>query len=380
MAMPLARPFAATSRTIQGSFINRSPNLRGSVLQSKTPVQRRPGVEAFSVSLQPKSGGWTLPHEIQTKMEAAFGAGFSDVRIHVGADAGSIGAVAFTWGSDIHFAPGQYSPHTPHGQFLLGHELAHVVQQRAGRVTNPFGSGVAVVQDRALEAEADRFGRLAASGVSTQAHAGARPTPRSMPPQFAQGKFAPRPATAPWTRTPGAIQRYVIEQPGYASGDMFGIAATLVLDPTAKVLILGDATADKTIKPLPIRDFYYASLPLDQHHRVQVLQIESVRNKTEADKLLIKNKIAEMEGTAFKRALQKGVNWGTQYIGKGWSVEKRNAVRAAWGVDDSKDDAIKAWLEQERIPTSGGASRFSGRDSAVRRVTFTSSTIPGSRG
>jgi GNAT superfamily N-acetyltransferase len=112
-------------------------------------------------------------------MESALGTSFSDVRIHVGPEAASIGAVAFTWGADIHFAPGQYSPHTPHGQFLLAHELTHVVQQRAGRVSNPFGSGVAVVQDHGLEAEADRMGRMAAMHKpSTNAAAGASgPTP-----------------------------------------------------------------------------------------------------------------------------------------------------------------------------------------------------------
>jgi hypothetical protein len=96
-------------------------------------------------------------------MESVLGSNFSDVRIHVGSEASSIGALAFTWGSEIHFAPGQYNPHTSHGQFLLGHELQHVLQQRAGRVSNPFGSGVAVVQDHALESEADRMGHLAAS-------------------------------------------------------------------------------------------------------------------------------------------------------------------------------------------------------------------------
>jgi hypothetical protein len=63
----------------------------------------------------------------------------------------------------MHFAPGYYSPHTPQGQRLLAHELAHVLQQRAGRVRNPFGQGVAVVQDAALEAEADRAGRTIAA-------------------------------------------------------------------------------------------------------------------------------------------------------------------------------------------------------------------------
>lgn len=136
----------------------RAMNARGSTVQPKLPA----GVEAFQVNLQRKTGGWILPKEVQTKMEAALGADFSDVRIHVGPEVGSIGAIAFTWGSDIHFAPGYYNPHSIHGQQLLGHELTHVMQQRAGRVKNPFGNGTAVVQDHALEAEADNMGRKAA--------------------------------------------------------------------------------------------------------------------------------------------------------------------------------------------------------------------------
>ena len=150
-------PGLLRSSAVQGLIVS-----RGSVSNA---VQRisRPGAEAFQVNLQPRSGGWTLPKEVQRKMEQALGADFSDVRVFVGSEATSIGALAFTWGSNLHFAPGQYNPHTPQGQFLLGHELAHVVQQRSGRVSNPFGSGVAVVQDAALEAEADRLGRIAAA-------------------------------------------------------------------------------------------------------------------------------------------------------------------------------------------------------------------------
>jgi ribosomal protein S18 acetylase RimI-like enzyme len=144
----------------------------GSV-QMKPTIQRRPGIDAFQVDLRPKSGGWPLPRDVQAKMEAALGANFSDVRVHVGPEASAIGAIAFTWGSDLHFAPGQYNPHTPHGQFLLGHELTHVVQQRAGRVANPFGAGVAVVQDQALEAEADRLGRMASMSGAHLADAAA---------------------------------------------------------------------------------------------------------------------------------------------------------------------------------------------------------------
>jgi hypothetical protein len=102
-------------------------------------------------------------------MEAAFGTSFADVRVHVGPEAASIGALAFTHGNSLYFAPGQYNPQTRHGQRLLGHELTHVVQQRAGRVRSPLVTGVAVVQDPALEAEADRMGLHAAAVLPIQA-------------------------------------------------------------------------------------------------------------------------------------------------------------------------------------------------------------------
>ncbi|MGQ9371247.1 eCIS core domain-containing protein [Azospirillum sp. ST 5-10] len=108
-------------------------------------------------------GGRPLPDGVRQKMESFFKADFSDVRVHVGAQAPAIGALAFTLGTNLYFAPGQYNPDTPHGQQLLGHELTHVLQQRAGRVRNPFGSGIAVVQDPSLEAEADRMGMRAAA-------------------------------------------------------------------------------------------------------------------------------------------------------------------------------------------------------------------------
>lgn len=164
-------PSSSSSRNglgIQAFFLGpgNAVSALGKVLQRKNTMQMRPGIDAFPVNLTRKSGGWPLPKDVQAKMETALGASFADVRVHVGPEASSIGAIAFTWGSDIHFAPGQYNPHTPQGQFLLGHELTHVVQQRAGRVSNPFGSGVAVVQDHALEAEADRLGRLAANNCT----------------------------------------------------------------------------------------------------------------------------------------------------------------------------------------------------------------------
>jgi hypothetical protein len=109
-----------------------------------------------------------IPATVRAKMEAAFAADFSGVRVHPGsARAAALGAVAYTQGSDIHVAPGHWAPYATRGQELLGHELAHVVQQRTGRVlTTAQIKGVALNQDPALEAEADTMGKRAAQGQS----------------------------------------------------------------------------------------------------------------------------------------------------------------------------------------------------------------------
>jgi hypothetical protein len=138
---------------------------RFATLQPRGTVQRQGDAYALPPSFSlPQGGGRALPEAVRQKMETAFKTDFGGVRVHVGPEAPAIGALAFTVGDTIVFAPGQYDPHSMRGQQILGHELAHVVQQRMGRVRNPFGSGLAVVQDRGLEAEADRLGMLAAMG------------------------------------------------------------------------------------------------------------------------------------------------------------------------------------------------------------------------
>jgi hypothetical protein len=107
--------------------------------------------------------GMPLPDGVRRKMESALRADFSSVRVHIGPQAERIGALAFTMGSDIYFAPGRFQPTSIPGQQLLGHELAHVIQQRRGRVPNPWDDGIAVVQDQTLEAEAERLGHCAAA-------------------------------------------------------------------------------------------------------------------------------------------------------------------------------------------------------------------------
>jgi hypothetical protein len=78
-----------------------------------------------------------------------------------------MGARALAHGSHLYFAPGHYNPTTAQGEQLLAHELAHVLQQRSGRAGNPFGSGIALLRDPALEAEAERMSKPAVAQPKT---------------------------------------------------------------------------------------------------------------------------------------------------------------------------------------------------------------------
>jgi hypothetical protein len=108
-----------------------------------------------------------IPEDVRTKMESSFNTDFSDVKVHANSSkAPQIGALAYTQGQDIHFAPGQYNPGSSAGQQLLGHELAHVVQQRQGRVKPDAEQkkGMNINSDTSLEKEADEMGAKAAQG------------------------------------------------------------------------------------------------------------------------------------------------------------------------------------------------------------------------
>ena len=71
-----------------------------------------------------------------SRFERAFGADFSDVRIHTGKYADYMAnirnALAVTIGNDIYFKDGAFSLDTEEGQKLLAHELQHVVQASNG--------------------------------------------------------------------------------------------------------------------------------------------------------------------------------------------------------------------------------------------------------
>ncbi|MEM9489870.1 MAG: DUF4157 domain-containing protein [Myxococcota bacterium] len=138
--------------------------------QPRAPIQRKESAD-FSggeCQIEATSSGEPLPEEVRAEMESVMGMDFSAVRIHVGPQAESIGALAFTRGMDIFFAPGQYQPSSEEGQRLLGHELTHVVQQAQGRVTTTMAvGGIHINDDVSLEREADAVGARAAHRPAT---------------------------------------------------------------------------------------------------------------------------------------------------------------------------------------------------------------------
>jgi hypothetical protein len=113
----------ADDTKVARSLVDGVVGLEGGPLDADTEgaIQRRRGQ------------GAPLPSALRSSMEGSFGADFSSVRVHAdtAADAlsRSMQARAFTVGSDIFFARGQYQPTTTAGQRVLAHELTHTVQQ-----------------------------------------------------------------------------------------------------------------------------------------------------------------------------------------------------------------------------------------------------------
>lgn len=139
---------------LQGKFVAQRDEDEDDLLQGK-----------FEQPVQAKSENQTgIPDNVRQRMEDSFGTDFSSVRVHPeSSKAPEVGALAYTQGTDIHFAPGQFKPETSAGQQLLGHELTHVIQQAEGRVqpTTEIG-GMAVNDNEGLEHEADVLGAKAA--------------------------------------------------------------------------------------------------------------------------------------------------------------------------------------------------------------------------
>lgn len=114
------------------------------------------------------SSGQELDTETRTLMEPRFAYDFSHVRVHTderaAQSAHEVDSLAYTQGSDIVFAQGQYAPETQEGKGLLAHELTHVVQQRD---VNTQSSPVAGPENDSYEQQAERMSVAAMTNTSS---------------------------------------------------------------------------------------------------------------------------------------------------------------------------------------------------------------------
>jgi outer membrane protein OmpA-like peptidoglycan-associated protein len=109
-------------------------------------IQRKPegaGLTAtpkLSSQIENSAGkGNPLPEKTLHQMNRSFGNDFSDVRIHQNRESASMNqeleAHAFTYGRDIYFNQGKFNPENSEGEFLLAHELTHVLQQQGPMIS-----------------------------------------------------------------------------------------------------------------------------------------------------------------------------------------------------------------------------------------------------
>jgi hypothetical protein len=135
---------------------------RQAMSKNTSPVSQSKNESSVHSPLQSKEAHLSqtnltgLPTQLKLGIESLSGISLDQVRVHYNSSQpAQLKAHAFAEGHEIHLAPGQ-ERHLPH-------EAWHVVQQAQGRVrpTRQMKSGVAVNDDRGLEAEADIMGAKA---------------------------------------------------------------------------------------------------------------------------------------------------------------------------------------------------------------------------
>lgn len=250
---PLAASITPLVQRLTGKILRAGHMLQRQ--EDEEEIQTKPGVQCQSDGsfeagghiehrLHARKGsGRPLASDALAHMESGFGADFSGVRVHTDDEAAqlnrSLSARSFTYGNEIYFGAGQYNPGARSGMALIAHELAHVIQQGAGRV-KPGAvakrSGTAAINRQAeggivqRETEEEKRKRLGLSPRPTTPRPTApRPTPttrRPLPLPTTPRPTTTTPKTTPTTKP--SMGKKVLKQFGKGGlGVLEGLAKTI---------------------------------------------------------------------------------------------------------------------------------------------------------
>lgn len=133
-------------------------NKRKAPERASSPAQKTAPTRSEMLHLAGAGAPQPMSPQLREKFEPGFCADFTNIRISRGHIPEEMGVQAVAQGTDILLDESA-------GMDVLGHELAHVVQQAQGRVEGGFP----VVENASLEQEADVTGARVASGLTAQA-------------------------------------------------------------------------------------------------------------------------------------------------------------------------------------------------------------------
>lgn len=162
-------------------------------------------------------GGEQIGVDSRSRLESAYSADLSTVRIHADSSAASesnsLDAEAFTVGEHISFAARAYTAGAPPAEQLLAHEVAHVLQSRLGGVDSKSGNHT----HDAAEAEADNLSARAATGGGAKPMTPARGVLRKprgpvTAAEISEMSRRPRSAFARWDRLTEGERNGVLSQ------------------------------------------------------------------------------------------------------------------------------------------------------------------------
>jgi len=167
------------------SKIDNPLNPLGAKKKEDLLMRKEAGADSSSASTAPpivnevlSESGQPLEPATREFMEPRFGHDFSHVRVHTDEKASqsarAVNALAYTVGSNLVFAQGEYAPNSATGRKLLAHELTHAIQQSGpgateghmgvARQKKPDPLAPSVIYDRA------DFGQRFTAEVNSRAH------------------------------------------------------------------------------------------------------------------------------------------------------------------------------------------------------------------